>query len=44
MMYIAVVQNYEFNMLHYFIIPIVVYLGFFGVMFKSFKNLLKELL
>ena len=43
-MYIAIVQNYDFEMYHYFVIPIVVYLGFFGIMFKPFKNLLKELL
>ena len=43
-MYIAIVQIYEFKMLHYFIIPVLVYLGFFGVMFKPFKRLLKELL
>ena len=43
-MYIAIVQNYDFEMHHYFVIPIVVYLGFFGIMFKPFKNLLKELL
>ena len=43
-MYIAIVQNFKFEMLHYFIIPVLVYLGFFGVMFKSFKRLIKELL
>ena len=43
-MYIAIVQIYEFKMLHYFIIPVLVYLGFFGVMFKPFKRLIKELL
>jgi len=43
-MYIAIVQDFKFEVLHYFIIPIVVYLSFLGIMFKSFKRLLKELL
>jgi len=43
-MYIAIVQNFKFEMLHYFIIPVLVYLGFFGVMFKPFKRIIKELL
>ena len=43
-MYIAIVQDFKFEMLHYFIIPVLVYLGFFGVMFKPFKRIIKELL
>ena len=43
-MYMAIVQDFRFEMIHYFIIPVLVYLSFFGVMFKPFKRLLKELL
>jgi len=43
-MYMAIVQDFKFEMLHYFIIPVLVYLGFFGVMFKPFKRIIKELL
>jgi len=43
-MYIAIVQEINFEILHYFIIPVLVYLSFFGVMFKSFKRIIKELL
>jgi O-antigen/teichoic acid export membrane protein len=43
-MYIAIVQDFKFETLDYFIIPVLVYLGFFGVMFKPFKRLIKELL
>jgi O-antigen/teichoic acid export membrane protein len=43
-MYIAIVQNFKFEMIHYFIIPVVVYLSFFGIMFKPFKRIIKELL
>ena len=42
-MYIAIVQDFKFEMLHYFIIPVVVYLSFFGIMFKPFKRIIKEL-
>ncbi len=43
-MYIAIVQDFKFEMIHYFIIPVVVYLSFFGIMFKPFKRIIKELL
>ena len=43
-MYIGVVQDFKFETLDYFIIPVLVYLGFFGVMFNPFKRIIKELL
>ncbi len=43
-MYMAIIQDFKFEMIHYFIIPVVIYLSFFSIMFKSFKRLLKELL
>ena len=48
-MYIAIdlqprIQNFEFKTIHYFIIPFFIYLGFFGVMFRSFRRLIKELI
>ena len=43
-MYIAIVQEFKFEILHYFLIPVLIYLGFFGVMFRPFKRLIKELL
>jgi hypothetical protein len=43
-MYIAIVQEIKFEMIHYFIIPVVIYLGFFCVMFNPLKRLVKELL
>jgi O-antigen/teichoic acid export membrane protein len=43
-MYMAIVQDFKFEMIHYFIIPVLVYLSFFGVMFKSLKRIIEELL
>ncbi len=42
-MYIAISQNFIFEMRHYFIIPVLVYLGFFAIMFNPFKRIIKEL-
>ena len=43
-MYFAMNQNIHFEMYHFIIIPVVVYLGLFSIVFKSFKRLIKELL
>ena len=43
-MYIAIVQDFQFDMLHYFIIPVLVYLCFFGVMFNHLRRIIKEIL
>ena len=43
-MYIAIVQDFKFERIHYFIIPLVVYLSFFGIMFNPVRKIIKELL
>ena len=42
-MYIAIEQQYIFNIYHYFIIPICLYLFFFLIMFFPVKRLIKDL-
>ena len=42
-MYIAIEQQYIFNMYHYFIVPISLYLIFFTIMFFPIKKLIKDL-
>ena len=43
-MYFAITQQYNFELYHYLIIPIGVYVTYFSIMYYSFKKLIKELL
>ncbi len=42
-MYFAVNQEYNFGILHFVFIPIIVYLLYFGLMFNSVRRLIREL-
>ncbi|MAJ90319.1 MAG: hypothetical protein CMD08_03490 [Flavobacteriales bacterium] len=42
-MYFAVNQEYNFGILHFIFIPIIVYLLYFGLMFNSVRRLIREL-
>ena len=42
-MYFAINQDYDFNLLHFLIIPALVYISYFVLMFKSVKDLIREL-
>jgi hypothetical protein len=43
-MYFAISQQFNFEIYHYFIIPIGVYVTYFSIMYYPFKKLIKELL
>jgi len=43
-MYFAINQHYSFDLFHFILIPIGVYLSYFLLLFKPIKNLTKELL
>lgn len=43
-MYFAINQEFVFQIFHFIIIPLLVYVCYFGLLFKSFKNLIKEIL
>ena len=43
-MYFAILQQFDFNTLHYFIVPVVIYLLYFSIMFYPLKKIIKELL
>jgi len=43
-MYFAINQHYSFDLFHFILIPIGVYLSYFLLLFKPIKNLIKELL
>ena len=42
-MYFAIFQKFEFEIYHYFIIPICIYVVYFSIMYCSFKKLIKAL-
>ena len=43
-MYFAINQEFVFQIFHFITVPILVYVCYFGLLCKSFKNLLKEIL
>ncbi len=43
-LYFAILQQFEFNTHHFFIVPVVIYLLYFSIMFYPFKKIIKELL
>jgi O-antigen/teichoic acid export membrane protein len=43
-MYFAINQEFVFQIFHYITVPILVYVCYFGLLFKPFKNLVKEIL
>ena len=43
LMYFAITQHYVFDLIHFILIPIGVYLVYFLLMFRPIKNLIKEL-
>ena len=43
-MYFAISQQFNFEIYHYFVIPIGVYVTYFSIMYYPFKKLIKELL
>ena len=43
-MYIAINQEFIFQKFHFITVPILVYVCYFGLLFKSFKKLAKEIL
>ena len=43
-MYLAINQELVFEIFHFITVPILVYLCYFGLLFKSFKKLAKEIL
>tara|TARA_B100000401_G_scaffold215602_1_gene145522 strand:- start:458 stop:952 length:495 start_codon:yes stop_codon:yes gene_type:complete len=42
--YLSINFKFDFQVYHFFIIPIFIYVGFFILMIKSFKKIIKELL
>ena len=43
-MYIAINQEFIFQKFHFITVPIIVYVCYFGLLFKSFKKIIKEIL
>ena len=43
-MYFAINQEFVFQIFHFITVPILVYVCYFGLLFKPFKNLVKEIL
>ena len=43
-MYLAINQEFVFEIFHFITVPILVYVCYFGLLFKSFKKLAKEIL
>ncbi len=43
-MYVAISQDYEFNLYHYIFLPFCVYAGYFLLMFIPLKRIIKDLL
>ena len=43
-MYIAINQEFIFQNFHFITVPIIVYVCYFGLLFKSFKKIIKEIL
>jgi O-antigen/teichoic acid export membrane protein len=43
-MYFAINQEFVFQIFHYITVPILVYVCYFGLLFKPFKKLVKEIL
>ena len=43
-MYFAINQEFVFQIFHFITVPILVYVCYFGLLFKSFKKLVKEIL
>ena len=43
-MYIAISQEFIFQNFHFITVPIIVYVCYFGLLFKSFKKIIKEIL
>jgi O-antigen/teichoic acid export membrane protein len=43
-MYFAINQEFVFQLFHYITVPILVYVCYFGLLFKPFKKLVKEIL
>ena len=43
-MYFAINQEFIFQIFHFITVPILVYVCYFGLLFKPFKNLVKEIL
>ena len=42
-MYFAISQQFEFEVYHYFIIPISIYVLYFSIMYYPFKKIIKEI-
>ena len=42
-MYFAIIQEYSFEIYHYFAVPIMVYVLYFAFMYNPLKRLIKEL-
>ena len=43
-MYLAINQNFVFQIIHFITLPVLVYVCYFGLLFKTLKKLVKEIL
>ena len=43
-MYVAINQEFIFQTFHFITVPVIVYVCYFGLVFKSFKKIVKEIL
>jgi len=43
-LFLAINQNYKFNLIHFITIPVLTYIFYFLIMFKSIKRIIKQLI